>query len=364
MKLTVQHQHTSTTFTCQLQAPGGTIGRGAQNDLDLPDHSGEISSLQAIIRIDENRKGATLLNMSSKGRVAVNDTLLGLSQETFVNEGDRIQVCDYLIVVEKQQAAVAPETLNDAPLSATPYDTAAFSGTAATATVFASPGSSSGDVPTPSAPATSHPEQLPTWHPAYQPAAASSTSAEQGEDPFPDEHPLGTPINRMPPATPAVTTTVAPMPGTPAAEQPQQGNAPAPAQQAGEPAPVAPPVPEDDPDDIFKDLLSGPGVLPVGGAATDDRHPFDMESATNRNHHNPVELLKPEGLHHPSIDGDPLQALPTDGAEQDRQTIFTDDSPTTLRSDTALDSHKEDNILDTLHRAVHAGYKEKDKQGR
>ena len=116
------------------------------------------------------------------------------------------------------------------------------------------------------------------------------------------------------------------------------------------PAPPAP-VPEEDPDDIFKDLLSGPGVLPVGGSAPDDRHPFDMESATNRNHHNPVELLRPEGMHHPSIDGDPLDALPSDGTDKDRYTIFSDDSPTTLSKDTALDSHKHDNIL-------HAGYKD------
>jgi len=362
MKLIVQHQHTPTTFTCQLQAPGGTIGRGEQNDLNLPDNSGELSSLQAIIRIDESRKSATLLNMSSMGRVAVNDTPLGLSQETAVNEGDRIEVCDYLIVVDKPQAA-ASDKLDSTTLSATPYDTAAFTATAAGAAAFASADPSAGVSHNVSATATPDPSQLPTWHPAYQPVTPASPAAGEQADPYPQEHPLGTPINRMPPAAPVLSTTVAPMPGTAAASPIEQSSAPAYQPQEPEPvtAPMPPPAPEEDPDDIFKDLLSGPGVLPVGGATTDDRHPFDMESATNRNHHNPVELLRPEGLHHPSIDGDPLQALPTDGAEKDRQTIFTDDSPTTLRSDTALDSHKEDNILDTLHRAVHAGYKDKNK---
>jgi len=362
MKLIVQHQHTPESFTCQLQAPGGTIGRGEQNDLNLPDDSGELSSLQAIIRIDENRKSATLLNMSSMGRVAVNNTPLGLSQETPVNEGDRIEVCDYLIVVDKPQAATT-DTLDSTALSATPYDTAAFTATAAAgAATLASAAAPASAAHEPSASATTDPSQLPTWHPAYQPAAPSSAKAAEQADPYPQEHPLGTPINRMPPAAPAVSTTVAPMPGTEAASPIEQNSVPA--SQPQEAAPVAPPepsAPAEDPDDIFKDLLSGPGVLPVGGANTDDRHPFEMESATNRNHHNPVELLRPEGLHHPSIDGDPLQTLPTDGAEKDRQTIFTDDSPTTLRNDTALDSHKEDNILDTLHRAVHAGYKDKNK---
>lgn len=361
MKLIVQHQHTPASFTCQLQAPGGTIGRGEQNDLNLPDDSGELSSLQAIIRIDENRKSATLLNMSSMGRVAVNNTPLGLSQETPVNEGDRIEVCDYLIVVDKPQAATT-DTLDSTALSATPYDTAAFTATAAGAAILGSSAAPASVTREPSAGATADPSQLPSWHPAYQPAGPSSLATTEQADPYPQEHPLGTPINRMPPAAPAVSTTVAPMPGTEAARPIEQNSAPASQPQEAAPAaPPEPPAPAEDPDDIFKDLLSGPGVLPVGGATADDRHPFDMESATNRNHHNPVELLRPEGLHHPSIDGDPLQALPTDGAEKDRQTIFTDDSPTTLRSDTALDSHKEDNILDTLHRAVHAGYKDKNK---
>lgn len=356
MKLTVQHLHNATTFTCQLQPPGGTIGRGQQNDLNLPDPSGELSTLQAIVRMQEGGATGTVLNMSSMSRVAVNDTPLGLSQEASVNNGDRITVGDYLIVVD----GPAPETpkpaaIDDSALSATPYDTAAFVGAAAAAGATTTERA----FPDPTTEAAGHDERLPTWHPAYQDPAEQTAGAAQS-DPYPEEHPLGTPINRMPPPAPVPTTTVAPLGEDTriSRESPENAHAAQPADTGNSPA--AAPVPEENPDDIFKDLLSGPGVLPVGGTATDERHPFDMESATNRNHHNPVELLRPEGMHHPSIDGDPLDALPSDGADKDRYTIFSDDSPTTLNKDTALDSHKQDNILETLQRAAHSGYKDKD----
>ncbi|WP_193088382.1 FHA domain-containing protein [Advenella sp. FME57] len=354
MKLTVQHLHNATTFICQLQPPGGTIGRGQQNDLNLPDPSGELSTLQAIVRMQEGGATGTVLNMSSMSRVAVNDTPLGLSQEANVSNGDRITVGDYLIVVDGPPATSRPAAVDDTGLSATPYDTAAFVGTAAagaTTTARAFPDSTTatagGD------------EHLPTWHPAYQAPAEHTADAAQ-PDSYPEEHPLGTPINRMPPPAPVPNTTVAPLGDNTTRSRASPENAPAASPADTGNSPAAAPVPEENPDDIFKDLLSGPGVLPVGGNATDERHPFDMESATNRNHHNPVELLKPEGMHHPSIDGDPLDALPSDGADKDRHTIFSDDSPTTLNKDTALDSHKQDNILETLQRAAHSGYKDKD----
>lgn len=468
MKLTVQHQQNATSFTCQLQPPGGTIGRGEQNDLNLTDTSGELSSLQAILRVDEARAGATILNMSSMGRVSVNDTPLGLSQETAVKDGDRICIGDYLITVENPAAAPAspgaptatvttatsagstasagaaagshalpasaglaatagaatqshadPATagfaetaasvsptvpaggsasssstdssgsalaMDESALSATPYDTAAFTGDAAAAPGLAAASPPADFDKTVASANTEDPAQLPTWHPAYQPPGQSAISPSGSQDhplglssandsttpathagsasdtmpqsdPYPDEHPLGTPINRMPPPVAVPNTTVAPMPGSVPASQPAHE---ALTSSAPEQSPPTAPPPEENPDDIFKDLLSGPGVLPVGGTSMDERHPFEMESATNRNHHNPVELLRPEGLHHPSIDGDPLDSLPSDGAEKDRQTIFSDDSPTTLNKDTALDGHKEDNILETLRRAAHSGYKDRD----
>ncbi len=376
MKLTVQHQNNATSFTCQLQAPGGTIGRGEQNDLNLTDTSGELSSLQAIIRIDESRSSATILNMSSMGRVSVNDTPLGLSQESPVQGGDRILIGDYLIAVDASPALASAPAMTSAPakqnnssakaedseLSASPYDAVAFTGGAAGVAGLTV------DALTPGVnePVSDDPSQLPTWHPAYKAPEQSQPLSESQ----PAEHPLGTPINREPPPAVVPNTTVAPMPGSMAASRSNPeaaqgedanhgfGNA----QGVPEPAPPqeSPAAPPENPDDIFKDLLIGPGVLPVGGANPDDRHPFEMESATNRNHHNPVELLRPEGLHHPSIDGDPLDTLPSDGAEKDRQTIFSDDSPTTLSKDTALDSHKEDNILETLRRAAHSGYKDRE----
>jgi FHA domain-containing protein len=355
MKLTVQHLHNAITFTCQLQPPGGTIGRGEQNDLNLPDPSGELSTLQAIVRMQEGRGAGTVLNMSSMSHVAVNDTPLGLSQEASVNNGDRITVGDYLITVDGSSATSKPAAIDDTVLSATPYDTAAFVGTAATAGST----TTARAFPDPTPEAAGNDERLPTWHPAYKTPAEPTAGAAQ-PDPYPEEHPLGTPINRMPPPAPVPNTTVAPLGdnATISRAPPENAFAAQPADTGN--SPPAAPVQQENPDDIFKDLLSGPGVLPVGGATIDERHPFDMESATNRNHHNPVELLRPEGMHHPSIDGDPLDALPTDGADKDRYTIFSDDSPTTLNKDTALDSHKQDNILETLQRAVHSGYQDKD----
>lgn len=120
---------------------------------------------------------------------------------------------------------------------------------------------------------------------------------------------------------------------------------------AEEPAPVAPPPPAED---IFADLLNSPGTLPVGAPTRNEAHPFEMDSASDRNHANPVSLLTLQGVHQPIHQRDPLSMLSQDGTEQHRVTIFTDNSPSTLRQNQELAEHREDRILQTLKQTAYS----------
>lgn len=103
-------------------------------------------------------------------------------------------------------------------------------------------------------------------------------------------------------------------------------------------------------EDPFADLLSGPGVVPVG--ADIDLHqvnPFEMASAISRNSANPLELVQAQGLEHQSTHGEILSIFAQDGTEQDKKTIFTDATPSTVRQESTAQVEQEADILDILH---------------
>lgn len=115
-----------------------------------------------------------------------------------------------------------------------------------------------------------------------------------------------------------------------------------------QPAPAPAPV-----EDIFADLLNSPGVIPVGSSPQDNAHPFDMASATNRNHPDPVSLLTPQGVQ-PYGNNDPLNMLSSDGNDQHRNSIFSDTRPSTLLHDNALAAHQEEQITQALKQAAYS----------
>lgn len=156
-------------------------------------------------------------------------------------------------------------------------------------------------------------------------------------------------------ATVSTATTVSAMPAAPPAQVPQTELAPAFTEPAApvsieEPAPAAPTPPAED---IFADLLNSPGTLPVGAPIQAETHPFEIPNASDRNHADPVSLLSPQGVHQPLHHHDPLLMLSRDGTEQHQATIFTDNSPGTLRQTRELDEHQEDRILQTLQQAAY-----------
>ncbi|MDO5681138.1 MAG: FHA domain-containing protein [Pelistega sp.] len=103
-------------------------------------------------------------------------------------------------------------------------------------------------------------------------------------------------------------------------------------------------------DDPFADFFSGPGVVPIGAEV--DLHqinPFEMESTATRNSSNPLEQIEALGIQDTSIQGEVLSVFKQDGTEQDKQTIFTDATPTTVRQDDTSAPKKEEDLLDILH---------------
>lgn len=53
--------HQPPQSNCDFYAPGGTIGRGTDNNLVLPDNDRTISRLQAIVHVDANGANAASL---------------------------------------------------------------------------------------------------------------------------------------------------------------------------------------------------------------------------------------------------------------------------------------------------------------
>lgn len=52
--------HQPPQSSCDFYAPGGTIGRGTDNNLVLPDNDRTISRLQAIVHVDARANAASL----------------------------------------------------------------------------------------------------------------------------------------------------------------------------------------------------------------------------------------------------------------------------------------------------------------
>lgn len=68
--------HQPPQSSCDFYAPGGTIGRGTDNNLVLPDNDRTISRLQAIVHVDANGE-CRVTNRGSVTRVVLNDIPLG-----------------------------------------------------------------------------------------------------------------------------------------------------------------------------------------------------------------------------------------------------------------------------------------------
>lgn len=90
--------HQSPQDSSDFYAPGGTIGRGTDNTLVLPDNERAISRLQAIVRITPDAE-CYITNCGSVARMTINDIPLERDRPAELQDGDVLGIDDYRITV-------------------------------------------------------------------------------------------------------------------------------------------------------------------------------------------------------------------------------------------------------------------------
>lgn len=90
--------HQPPQASCDFYSPGGTIGRGTDNNLVLPDNERGISRLQAIVQITPDGE-CFITNRGNVTRVTINDTPLERDRQAELQDGDILGIDDYRIGV-------------------------------------------------------------------------------------------------------------------------------------------------------------------------------------------------------------------------------------------------------------------------
>ncbi|AUX73786.1 type VI secretion system-associated FHA domain protein TagH [Erwinia pyrifoliae] len=93
--------------SCDFLPPGGTIGRGADNNLVLPDDDRTISRLQAIVHISATGE-CHITNRGNVTRVHLNDIPLERGRQVELQDGDIIGIDDYRLQVSELSAGAQP----------------------------------------------------------------------------------------------------------------------------------------------------------------------------------------------------------------------------------------------------------------
>lgn len=336
MKLTVQQRSEASgliaPWSTVFHAPGGTIGRSAEAHLTLPDSARDICRIQAAVRISDN--ACYLVNLSGMSQVSINGRAILLHQEVPLSPGDELRIGSYTLTAEDPRAAAADATANAGmatgfaalhepdPLLIEPDP------------LLESPLIDVQSTVVESAPRVEA-EPLADDVPASQVAAADAPPAEVPvvSEPVPDlptEEPLSAPHAFDPLPEDAVASD-APLASDPALDEPLIAD--------------APPSQTDD-IDVFSDLF-GPGTLPVGSVPDVSAHPFDMESAQNRNPEDPLRHLPRGDANVSGPTRDPLDLLGS-AHDDDVHNVFSDQTPSTLPSHDPLAPHRRDPVSDTL----------------
>ncbi|HFQ8181186.1 TPA: type VI secretion system-associated FHA domain protein TagH [Klebsiella aerogenes] len=84
--------------SCDFYAPGGTIGRGTDNNLMLPDDDRAISRLQAIVHVAADGE-CKITNRGNVTRVVLNEIPLERGRQVELQDGDILAIDDYRIEV-------------------------------------------------------------------------------------------------------------------------------------------------------------------------------------------------------------------------------------------------------------------------
>ncbi|MFH7377979.1 type VI secretion system-associated FHA domain protein TagH [Klebsiella aerogenes] len=84
--------------SCDFYVPGGTIGRGTDNNLVLPDDDRAISRLQAIVHVAADGE-CKITNRGNVTRVVLNEIPLERGRQVELQDGDILAIDDYRIEV-------------------------------------------------------------------------------------------------------------------------------------------------------------------------------------------------------------------------------------------------------------------------
>ncbi|WP_455820025.1 type VI secretion system-associated FHA domain protein TagH [Pseudomonas cerasi] len=94
---------------CDFFPPGGTIGRGVDNNLVLPDDDRTLSRLQAIVHITANGE-CRLTNRGNVTRVLLNEIPLERGRQVELQDGDILGIEDYQLLVSDLNSVQHPQT--------------------------------------------------------------------------------------------------------------------------------------------------------------------------------------------------------------------------------------------------------------
>lgn len=112
--ITTKPGHQPPQTRCDFLPPGGTIGRGIDNNLVLPDDDRTISRLQAIVHITANGE-CRLTNRGNVTRVLLNDIPLERGRQVELQDGDVLGIDDYQLQVNDLHGAQQPQATPAAP---------------------------------------------------------------------------------------------------------------------------------------------------------------------------------------------------------------------------------------------------------
>ncbi|AOR65430.1 type VI secretion system-associated FHA domain protein TagH [Pectobacterium wasabiae] len=115
--VTTKPGHQPPQIRCDFLPPGGTIGRGVDNNLVLPDDDRTISRLQAIVHITATGE-CRLTNRGNVTRVQLNDIPLERGRQVELQDGDVLGIGDYQLLVNDLNNAPQPQAAPVAPPSA------------------------------------------------------------------------------------------------------------------------------------------------------------------------------------------------------------------------------------------------------
>jgi FHA domain-containing protein len=285
--------------SCDFMPPGGTIGRGTENNLVLPDENRSISRLQAIVHVSANGE-CQITNRGTVTLVHLNDIPLQRGRQVELQDGDIIRIDDYALQVSELGAGAQP--IVSAPISRAVVSDAPASAQASPQHVSspsAAPNAASQPVPPNTAPQASAPSA--TAHAAQPPVSTQAASAN----------------------------TVNPQP---------QPSAPQPAAKENSPAAI----PSEIWDSLAQEFSISDSLSNRSKPQPANLNPFAEAPAPDRNPVDPLAQFasKPDSLNFDRRDQTPDSLFTDDDGLFKQDSIFNDSTPSTLMQQPAAQPHQ------------------------